>query len=167
MSQQHEIRPQVGLCAFNFADNTATTILKCSGALSSELDRASALKMCRSVIIKWAEALLIESLVADRRHGVESSETESLLDLFPGVDRDNPTYYTIGKSIHQGRRREEELKSVRSKAADAGPDSSTGWAGTVRQPMSSRFDAPASENGLESSLNRVPATGKSPELMRE
>ena len=48
--------------------------------------RASAAKMCRSVMIKGLEALLTEGLLAARHHGVEATVLESLSDLLPGAD---------------------------------------------------------------------------------
>ena len=45
---------------------------------SDEIGRASAAKMCRSVIVKGMEALLGESLLAARHYGVESAVLESL-----------------------------------------------------------------------------------------
>ena len=44
---------------------------------------ASATKMCRSVIIKGMEAMMIESLVTARHHGVEDSVLASLAETFP------------------------------------------------------------------------------------
>ncbi len=43
----------------------------CGEMFSQELGRASATKMCRSVIVKGIEALLAESLLTARRYGVE------------------------------------------------------------------------------------------------
>src|SRR5438067_357510 len=50
---------------------------------AQEIGRASATKMCRSVIIKGVESLLCESLVAARRYGVEKQVLDSLSDLLP------------------------------------------------------------------------------------
>ena len=52
----------------------------------SAVGRASAAKMCRSVMIKGLEALFTESLLAARRHGVEQTVLESLRDVFPHED---------------------------------------------------------------------------------
>ena len=53
---------------------------------SSELGKASATKMCRSVMIKGLEAMVIESFTAARAYGVEKEVIASLLETFPGVD---------------------------------------------------------------------------------
>jgi 3-hydroxyisobutyrate dehydrogenase-like beta-hydroxyacid dehydrogenase len=47
---------------------------------------ASATKMCRSVVIKGMEAMLIESLCAARHFGVQEQVIASLAETFPGID---------------------------------------------------------------------------------
>ena len=50
------------------------------------LGAASATKMCRSVMIKGLEAMVIESFTAARAYGVEDAVLASLKETFPGVD---------------------------------------------------------------------------------
>jgi 3-hydroxyisobutyrate dehydrogenase-like beta-hydroxyacid dehydrogenase len=57
-----------------------------ASVFAREVGRASAAKMCRSVMVKGMEALLTESLLAARRHGVEATVLESLQNLFPAAD---------------------------------------------------------------------------------
>ena len=83
---------------------------------------ASAAKMCRSVIIKGMEALLTESLLAARHHGVESTVLDSLRDLFPGEDWPKLSRYMISRSLQHGRRRAEEMREVARTVGDAGLD---------------------------------------------
>src|SRR5690606_23397776 len=64
------------LAALGFAAQVAST----------ELGIASATKMCRSVMIKGLEAMVIEALTAARAHGVEDAVIESLYETFPGID---------------------------------------------------------------------------------
>jgi 3-hydroxyisobutyrate dehydrogenase len=42
--------------------------------------------MCRSVMIKGMEAIVIESFLAARRYGVEGEVLASLAETFPGID---------------------------------------------------------------------------------
>ena len=70
---------------------------------------ASAAKMCRCVIVKGLEALLAESLLTARRHGVEAAVLASLQDLFPVGDWDELARYMISRSVQHGRRRAEEM----------------------------------------------------------
>jgi len=81
---------------------------------------ASAAKMCRSVIVKGLEALLAESLLTARRHGVEAAVLASLQDLFPVADWDRLARYMISRSVQHGRRRAEEMAEVVRTVAEAG-----------------------------------------------
>ncbi|HEV2442764.1 MAG TPA: DUF1932 domain-containing protein [Steroidobacteraceae bacterium] len=84
------------------------------------LGRASAAKMCRSVMIKGLETLLAESLLAARRYGVEQAVIESLRDLFPNEDWERTAAYMISRSLEHGRRRAEEMREAARAVADAG-----------------------------------------------
>ena len=53
---------------------------------SADYGKASAAKMCRSVMVKGIEALLTESLIPARHYGVEETVLASLSDLFPVGD---------------------------------------------------------------------------------
>ena len=55
-------------------------------AFSADIGKASAAKMCRSVMVKGMEALLTESLLSARRYGVEGTVLDSLSNLLPGPD---------------------------------------------------------------------------------
>jgi 3-hydroxyisobutyrate dehydrogenase-like beta-hydroxyacid dehydrogenase len=54
--------------------------------VSSEPGRASAMKLCRSIMIKGIEALIIDCAVAASRWDVESEVFASLADTFPATD---------------------------------------------------------------------------------
>jgi 3-hydroxyisobutyrate dehydrogenase-like beta-hydroxyacid dehydrogenase len=87
---------------------------------SDTLGAASAAKMCRSVIIKGMEALLAESLLTARRHGVEDAVLASLQDLFPVRDWRALARYMISRSLQHGRRRAEEMREAVRTVAEAG-----------------------------------------------
>ncbi len=87
---------------------------------SGTIGAASAAKMCRSVIIKGMEALLAESLLTARRHGVEDAVLTSLKDLFPVGDWHKLARYMIGRSLQHGRRRAEEMREAVRTVAEAG-----------------------------------------------
>ncbi len=55
---------------------------------SNELGVASAIKLCRSVIIKGLESLVIESFAAARTLGVERQVLASLTETYPQFDWD-------------------------------------------------------------------------------
>src|SRR5256885_9989776 len=85
---------------------------------SDAIGAASAAKMCRSVIIKGMEALLAESLLTARRHGVEDAVLASLQDLFPARDWRSLARYMISRSLQHGRRRAEEMREAGKNAAE-------------------------------------------------
>jgi len=87
---------------------------------SSELGVASATKMCRSVIIKGFEAMVIESFTAARHYGVEDAVIASLRETFPGIDWEKQAAYFFQRVIEHGRRRGEELREAASTVGEAG-----------------------------------------------
>lgn len=87
---------------------------------SDTIGAASAAKMCRSVIIKGMEALLAESLLTARRHGVEDAVLASLEDLFPVRDWRSLARYMISRSVQHGQRRAEEMREAVRTVAEAG-----------------------------------------------
>jgi 3-hydroxyisobutyrate dehydrogenase-like beta-hydroxyacid dehydrogenase len=80
----------------------------------------SAIKLCRSVIIKGMEALAIESLLAARRYGVEREVVASLAETFPGLDWERQVTWFWRRVVQHGRRRAEEMREAAVTVADAG-----------------------------------------------
>ncbi|MCM0607931.1 MAG: NAD(P)-dependent oxidoreductase [Ideonella sp. WA131b] len=97
---------------------------------SVELGVASATKMCRSVMIKGLEAMVIESFTTARAHGVEDAVIASLQETFPGIDWERQASYFFQRVIEHGRRRSEELREVAVTVREAGlePFSAAGTA---------------------------------------
>ena len=87
---------------------------------SDKIGVASAVKMCRSVVIKGLEALLAEALVTARRHGAERDVLASLAETFPGEDWNELAAYMIGRAMRHGRRRCEEMHEVARTVEEAG-----------------------------------------------
>jgi 3-hydroxyisobutyrate dehydrogenase-like beta-hydroxyacid dehydrogenase len=79
---------------------------------SEKLGVASATKMCRSVMIKGLEAMVIESFTAARAYGVEDAVLASLTETFPGIDWEKQGSYFFQRVIEHGRRRSEEVREV-------------------------------------------------------
>jgi len=73
---------------------------------------ASAIKMCRSVVIKGLEALIVESFTSARAYGVEDSVLASLRETFPGLDWDDVGSYLFSRTALHGKRRAEEMREV-------------------------------------------------------
>lgn len=90
-------------------------------AVSEEIGVASAIKMCRSIMIKGLEALTAESMATARRYGAEEEVLRSLHQSFPEMGwNDQQPHYLISRIAEHGRRRAEEMEEVAKTAADVG-----------------------------------------------
>jgi 3-hydroxyisobutyrate dehydrogenase-like beta-hydroxyacid dehydrogenase len=115
---------------------------------ADEIGRASATKMCRSVIIKGVESLLCESLVAARHYGVEKVVLDSLSDLLPVGDWEKVASYMVSRALEHGVRRAEEMREAAKTVAEAGLEplmaSATAereqWAAAYRDAHTLRHD---------------------------
>jgi 3-hydroxyisobutyrate dehydrogenase-like beta-hydroxyacid dehydrogenase len=98
--------------------------------VSDKLGVASATKMCRSIIIKGLEAMVIEGFTTARHYGVEDAVIASLHETYPGVDWEKQGAYLFQRVIEHGRRRSEEVMEVAQTVSEAGlsPYSATGTA---------------------------------------
>jgi 3-hydroxyisobutyrate dehydrogenase-like beta-hydroxyacid dehydrogenase len=100
---------------------------------SGRLGVASAIKMCRSVMVKGLEAMVIESFTAARHHGVEDAVIASLRETFPGIDWEKQATYFFQRAIEHGRRRAEEMGEAADTVDEAGLDPWMATAADVRQ----------------------------------
>jgi 3-hydroxyisobutyrate dehydrogenase-like beta-hydroxyacid dehydrogenase len=87
---------------------------------SHTLGVASAVKMCRSVMIKGLEAMVIESFTTARAYGVEDAVLASLKETFPGIDWEKQGAYFFQRVIEHGRRRAEEVREVAETVREIG-----------------------------------------------
>jgi len=87
---------------------------------SAELGVVSATKMCRSVVVKGLEAMVIESFTAARHFGVEEAVIASLRETFPGVDWEKQATYFFQRVLQHGRRRSEEMREAAVTVREAG-----------------------------------------------
>lgn len=82
-------------------------------AVATQVGVASAIKMCRSVMIKGLEALTVECMTAARRYGAEDAVLASLDETFPGMGwTENLPHYLISRVAEHGRRRAAEMREV-------------------------------------------------------
>jgi 3-hydroxyisobutyrate dehydrogenase-like beta-hydroxyacid dehydrogenase len=87
---------------------------------SDRLGIASATKMCRSVMIKGLEALVIESYTTARHHGVEDAMIATLQETFPSIDWHQQGSYFFSRVAMHGKRRAEEMREVANTVREAG-----------------------------------------------
>lgn len=92
----------------------------CAQVASERLGVASATKMCRSVMIKGLEAMIIEGLTAARAYGVENAVLASLKETFPGVDWEKQAAHCFQRVIEHGRRRAEEMHEAARAVEEVG-----------------------------------------------
>jgi 3-hydroxyisobutyrate dehydrogenase-like beta-hydroxyacid dehydrogenase len=104
----HALRPQLEALGFN------------ATVASEKLGVASATKMCRSVMIKGLEAMVIESFTTARAYGVEDAVLASLAETFPGIDWEKQGAYFFQRVIAHGRRRAEEVREVAETVREIG-----------------------------------------------
>lgn len=90
-------------------------------AVATRVGVASAIKMCRSVVIKGLEAITVESLRGARRYGAEDAVLASLAETFPALGwTDQLPDYLVSRVAEHGRRRAEEMREVAATLRDAG-----------------------------------------------
>ena len=89
-------------------------------AVSERLGVASAIKMCRSVMIKGLEALVIESYAAARAYGVEDQVLPTLQETFPSIDWSAQGAYFFSRVVQHGQRRAEEMREAARTVREAG-----------------------------------------------
>lgn len=95
-------------------------------ALSDKIGVASAVKMCRSIVIKGLEALTLESMMAARRFGAEREVLESLNGTFPSMGWTGKLPdYLISRVAEHGRRRAAEMREVARTLQDVGVEPPT------------------------------------------
>lgn len=87
---------------------------------SGQLGIASATKMCRSVMIKGLEALVLESYTTARHYGVEDAMIATLQETFPGIDWTQQGAYFFSRVAQHGQRRAEEMREAAQTVREAG-----------------------------------------------
>ena len=88
--------------------------------VSEDLGVASAIKMCRSVMIKGLEALVIESYTTAREYGVEDHVLPTLAETFPSIDWPQQGAYFFSRVVQHGKRRAEEMRESANTVREAG-----------------------------------------------
>lgn len=97
-------------------------------AISPEIGHASATKLCRSIIIKGLEALLVDCAKASERAGVQENVFASLKETFPSID-----WHALADDMKErvathGKRRSEEMREAGEMLSDFGFDAELAFA---------------------------------------
>jgi 3-hydroxyisobutyrate dehydrogenase-like beta-hydroxyacid dehydrogenase len=101
--------------------------------VSFELGIASAIKLCRSVVIKGFESLVVESFTAARAFGVERQVLASLRETYPQFDWEKQGDYLFSRVIQHGKRRSEEMRASSEMIDASGVGGVMGGAAAIRQ----------------------------------
>jgi 3-hydroxyisobutyrate dehydrogenase-like beta-hydroxyacid dehydrogenase len=88
--------------------------------VAEKIGVASAIKMCRSVMIKGLEAIVIESYTTARAYGVEEHMIPTLFETFPGMDWNKHGAYFFSRVAQHGKRRAEEMREAANTVREAG-----------------------------------------------
>ena len=120
---------------------------------SNDVGVASAIKMCRSVMIKGLEALVTESFTAARAYGVEDRVLASLHETFPTLDWEMLGSYLMSRSALHGKRRAEEMREVAVTVREAGLEPWMATATAERQDWMGRQKGPLGLDKLGKEAN--------------
>ncbi len=102
--------------------------------ISERVGVASAIKMCRSIIIKGLEAITVESMFTARRYGAEKQVLESLAATFPDMGWNGALPdYLISRVAEHGKRRAAEMREAAQAIVDAGLEPFTAIGTAQRQ----------------------------------
>ena len=88
--------------------------------MNGTIGAAAAVKMCRSIVIKGLEALLLECTLAAGEYGAADRVYDSLAETYPGMDWRKTARYMIGRVLEHGERRAHEMEEVATTLRAAG-----------------------------------------------
>jgi len=93
-------------------------------AVTTEPGRASAMKLCRSIMIKGIEALIIDCAAASKSWNVEREVFDSLAASFPSIDWPALATTMAARVRRHGVRRAAEMREAAQMLEDLGRDPS-------------------------------------------
>ncbi|MBK8008515.1 MAG: NAD(P)-dependent oxidoreductase [Rhizobiales bacterium] len=96
--------------------------------ISTEIGHASATKLCRSIIIKGLEALLVDCAKASEHVGVQEDVFASLAETFPSIDWPALAEDMKERVATHGKRRAEEMREAGEMLSDFGFDAELAFA---------------------------------------
>jgi 3-hydroxyisobutyrate dehydrogenase-like beta-hydroxyacid dehydrogenase len=100
--------------------------------VSCDIGIASASKLCRSIVIKGMEALMVDFTLASDRAGVMPAVLASLTASYPGMDWENLANTMISRVQRHGIRRAAEMREASRMIDELGLDGSLADAIAVR-----------------------------------
>lgn len=104
---------------------------------------AAATKMCRSVMVKGIESLVMESMLASTYYGADDRVWASLDQTWPGVNWKKLADYVVGRVAVHGERRAREMEEVAATLTEAGVEPTMTRAIVERMDWSAAIGMPA------------------------
>jgi 3-hydroxyisobutyrate dehydrogenase-like beta-hydroxyacid dehydrogenase len=138
-------------------------------ALSGPIGTAAAVKMCRSIVVKGLEALLVECVLGAGRYGAAEHVFASLQESYPGIEWKKLADYNMGRVVVHGARRAREMEEVAETLRAAGVEPIMAeatarrqdWAATLSLRSHFGPDGPATyQEVLDLLATLAPAAGK-------
>lgn len=128
--------------------------------MDGAIGAAAAVKMCRSIVIKGLEALLLECTLAAEEYGAADRVYASLTETYPGIDWRKTARYMIGRVLEHGERRAHEMEEVADTLRAAGIEPLMAeatarrqdWEATLRREGRLNGRRPDTAEGLQSLL---------------
>jgi 3-hydroxyisobutyrate dehydrogenase-like beta-hydroxyacid dehydrogenase len=106
----------------------------------AKVGSAAAVKMCRSIVVKGLEALLLECVMAATKFNADDLVFASLKETWPGIDWKKLADYTSGRVVVHGERRAREMEEVAETLRAIGIDPIMAEATARRQGWSAELD---------------------------
>ncbi len=107
--------------------------------VSREIGVASATKLCRSIVIKGMEAIMVDLSLAGAKAGVTEGVLKSLLASYPGMDWDEVLRAMPGRVARHGVRRAAEMREAARMLEEMG------LSGAFAEAIAARHEAYAAE----------------------
>jgi len=108
--------------------------------LPGGIGAASAVKMCRSIVVKGLEALMCECVLGASRYDATAHVFASLDESFPGLDWRKLADYMIARVVVHGERRAREMDEVAETLRAIGVEPIMAEATARRQDWSAELD---------------------------
>ncbi len=108
--------------------------------ISEQIGAASATKMCRSIIVKGLEALLLECVLGAVPYGADERVFATLEETMPGMNWKKLASYMVGRVVEHGERRARELEEVAATLRAIGVEPIMAEATVKRQDWCAKLD---------------------------
>ena len=109
--------------------------------VSIEIGTASSTKLCRSIVIKGMEALMVDFSLASEKAGVMPAVLASLTASYPGMDWENLAKVMMSRVRQHGIRRAAEMREASRMIDELGLD------GSLARAIASRHESFAKGGG--------------------